>query len=664
MGLGLELAKAYVSVRADASKLGGDLGMIQSMLQEGLALEAGVSFVMFHKMTDAISDFMHKGSEFQDVMEGMEIELGHFARNGTEELVKGLTKFSDRANIGIRDVMEMGRGFLQLGYSTADTVATLEMLGNASGGTLERFKKLTMVYRMLASGSIDARRAFFMLKRDGTVTMQDLAKHFKVTEAEAKKMLKSGKVHFSDFQNILKGLSAEGGRFEGALTNQAETSKRVGAQMQEVWTRVARAVYDPLDKYATKINNELKDTGILLERIARAGGQDLSFAIKGVETFGTIGTVVAGAMTLFESLYAILPKMGFMITSKMQLFKLLFGVVAMATVVTAVITAIGAALGYLVSKFKVLDGLSAAWDGLKKSLTSGWLAHFLAGIGTIFDRFSDMLGIVMDAVGETIQGTFALIKETIGEDMWDAIGKDAMLFAQRAAASLSELGEAILDLVEWTQVFVTFFPEIFQSIGQRITLLFLSVKDTLINTFIDAAAGMQKAFKPFFDWIVLQIASLTLHIEGLKSWATKFRALNAEEIANIGKKIKGGTDFSSMLHSNSAMEFLKENPQLDDMWDRAQAEKDRIAGLRRKPGAGADVLGNVPPGEPEGPKGKGGIFDISGFGKKIQQMMLDDQDDRMVEAIEEGNAIQEGILLDGQASTLLLRQLVEVQGLV
>jgi hypothetical protein len=36
----------------------------------------------------------------------------------------------------------------------------------------------------------------------------------------------------------------------------------------------------------------------------------------------------------------------------------------------------------------------------------------------------------------------------------------------------------------------------------------------------------------------------------------------------------------------------------------------------------------------------------------------------MVEAIEEGNAIQEGILLDGQASTLLLRQLVEVQGLV
>jgi tape measure domain-containing protein len=663
MGLGLELAKAFVSVRADASKLGGDLGQIKSMLQDGLALEAGFAFVGFQKMTNAISQFMHKGSEFQDQMEGMEIELGHFARNGTEELVKGLTKFSDRANIGIRDVMEMGRGFLQLGYSTADTVATLEMLGNASGGTLERFKKLTMVYRMLASGSIDARRAFFMLKRDGTVTMQDLAKHFKVTEAEAKKMLKSGKVHFSDFQNILKGLSAEGGRFEGALTNQAETSKRVGAQMQEVWTRVARAVYDPLDKYATKINNELKDTGILLERIARAGGKDLSFSVKGAETFGKVGAWVAGAVAAFEALNAVLTAVGgkaLAIFGKSGLLRI--GVRALGIV--GVITAIGAALGYLVSKFKVLDGLSAAWDGLKKSLTSGWLAHFLAGIGTIFDRFSDMLGIVMDAVGETIQGTFALIKETIGEDMWDAIGKDAMLFAQRAAASLSELGEAILDLVEWTQVFVTFFPEIFQSIGQRITLLFLSVKDTLINTFIDAAAGMQKAFKPFFDWIVLQIASLTLHIEGLKSWATKFRALNAEEIANIGKKIKGGTDFSSMLHSNSAMEFLKENPQLDDMWDRAQAEKDRIAGLRRKPGAGADVLGNVPPGEPEGPKGKGGIFDISGFGKKIQQMMLDDQDDRMVEAIEEGNAIQEGILLDGQASTLLLRQLVEVQGLV
>jgi hypothetical protein len=470
-------------------------------------------------------------------------------------------------------------------------------------------------------------------------------------------------VHFSDFQNILKGLSAEGGRFEGALTNQAETSKRVGAQMQEVWTRVARAVYDPLDKYATKINNELKDTGILLERIARAGGKDLSFSVKGAETFGKVGAWVAGAVAAFEALNAVLTAVGgkaLAIFGKSGLLRI--GVRALGIV--GVITAIGAALGYLVSKFKVLDGLSAAWDGLKKSLTSGWLAHFLAGIGTIFDRFSDMLGIVMDAVGETIQGTFALIKETIGEDMWDAIGKDAMLFAQRAAASLSELGEAILDLVEWTQVFVTFFPEIFQSIGQRITLLFLSVKDTLINTFIDAAAGMQKAFKPFFDWIVLQIASLTLHIEGLKSWATKFRALNAEEIANIGKKIKGGTDFSSMLHSNSAMEFLKENPQLDDMWDRAQAEKDRIAGLRRKPGAGADVLGNVPPGEPEGPKGKGGIFDISGFGKKIQQMMLDDQDDRMVEAIEEGNAIQEGILLDGQASTLLLRQLVEVQGLV
>jgi tape measure domain-containing protein len=663
MGLGLELAKAFVSVRADASKLGGDLGQIKSMLQDGLALEAGFAFVGFQKMTNAISQFMHKGSEFQDQMEGMEIELGHFARNGTEELVKGLTKFSDRANIGIRDVMEMGRGFLQLGYSTADTVATLEMLGNASGGTLERFKKLTMVYRMLASGSIDARRAFFMLKRDGTVTMQDLAKHFKVTEAEAKKMLKSGKVHFSDFQNILKGLSAEGGRFEGALTNQAETSKRVGAQMQEVWTRVARAVYDPLDKYATKINNELKDTGILLERIARAGGKDLSFSVKGAETFGKVGAWVAGAVAAFEALNAVLTAVGgkaLAIFGKSGLLRI--GVRALGIV--GVITAIGAALGYLVSKFKVLDGLSAAWDGLKKSLTSGWLAHFLAGIGTIFDRFSDMLGIVMDAVGETIQGTFALIKETIGEDMWDAIGKDAMLFAQRAAASLSELGEAILDLVEWTQVFVTFFPEIFQSIGQRITLLFLSVKDTLINTFIDAAAGMQKAFKPFFDWIVLQIASLTLHIEGLKSWATKFRALNAEEIANIGKKIKGGTDFSSMLHSNSAMEFLKENPQLDDMWDRAQAEKDRIAGLRRKPGAGADVLGNVPPGEPEGPKGKGGIFDISGFGKKIQQMMLDDQDDRMVEAIEDGNDIQHEILLDGQANTLLLRQLIEVQGLV
>lgn len=285
--MSLELAKAWVKIRGDASGLRRDLentksevkttvGDLAGYIKGALAGLAGAAFV--RRGLGLAGQFEQTKIAF-DTMLGSAIE--------TKKTLEDLTQFAAKTPFEMPEILQAARGLIQFGERGDDLMATLRMLGDASAGTSTNFGLLALIFNQIRGVGKLLTQDFRQLSTRGVLSLQDIADHFKVTTEEAQKMLSSGKISFEDVKAILAGLSNEGGRFANMMEKQSASYLGLMSTLTDNINIITREVGDKFLPIAKQMVSMMVEASDAIREMVSGGNV---FAA----TFGALSPLLMG----------------------------------------------------------------------------------------------------------------------------------------------------------------------------------------------------------------------------------------------------------------------------------------------------------------------------------------------------------------------------------
>ncbi len=279
--MGLELAKAFVSVRADASHVGPDLRGAQPGIEQAIG---GMSFSI-GGLTAALAGLagvgatvkaMFTAGTFEQTVIAFETMIGSVKE--TQDTLANLTEFAAKTPFEMPEILQAARGLIQFGERGQELMGTLNMLGNAASGTSTSFGMVALIFNQIRGVGKLLTQDFRQLSTRGIISLADIAKYYKVSTEEAQKMLSAGKITFEEFRKIMAGLSGEGGRFANLMEKQSHSYLGLWSTFKDEVGLVSRAFGEQLLPMAKEVLIKM----ISLADIVRVWVNEHKELVKGI----------------------------------------------------------------------------------------------------------------------------------------------------------------------------------------------------------------------------------------------------------------------------------------------------------------------------------------------------------------------------------------------
>ncbi|GIW60119.1 MAG: hypothetical protein KatS3mg087_1185 [Patescibacteria group bacterium] len=242
-----------------------------------------------------------------------------------QETLARLVDFSARTPFQLPEILQASRMLIQFGERGDEMMDTMVLLGNAAAATQTDFGTLALIFNQIRGVGKLLTQDFRQLATRGVISLQDIAKHFGVTTAKAQQMLSEGMISFEDVRDILRNLSAEGGRFANQMEKQSQTLSGLFSTLK-----------DNINITLGKIGEEM---GKILKPI-------LSALIKVINFFNSAGSgifvFIAAVIGVGAAMGIVLGSIGAFVFTLFKLLAVLGAVVKIVGVVGAAIAALGA----------------------------------------------------------------------------------------------------------------------------------------------------------------------------------------------------------------------------------------------------------------------------------------------------------------------------------
>ena len=401
--MGIELANAFIRVRGDSSGLDSDLDSLQKKTESKMkSIAAGAAgilapFAAFGK--SIIEQGLASAGAFEQTQVEMETMIGSVKE--TQDLLAKLTRFAVVTPFEMPQLIQVTRGLVQFGERGDQLMDTLKMLGDASGGTAQKFQDLGRIFNHVRGTGHLMQFQFRELSMRGIIALTDISKYYGVTTEEADKMISHGKVSFEEFRKILKGLTMEGGRYNNMMEKQSQTYLGLISTMNDALNITKRMLVTPLMPMFKAATNVIISFADILSKVATNGGTFVSFAFAGATAFAILAGSIAAA------------------TFAAQFFGItLYGTI-IGTGVGAVVIALGAAFGalaaYLMQNVEFMDLMSETWQNIKDAFQEYLDAFntFLDDNKETFDEIKALWNEIMTNLVATAKSVFKSISEYI-----------------------------------------------------------------------------------------------------------------------------------------------------------------------------------------------------------------------------------------------------------
>ena len=219
-------------------------------------------------------------------------------------LLNDLTKFAAETPFEMPEIEQVARGMVMFGEDSKSLMDTLQMLGNAASGTSSSFGMLGLVYNQIRGVGKLLTQDFRQLSTRGVISLRDIAKHYKITDAAAQEMLSRGKVSFEDFRAIMMNLAGENGtgRFAGMMKKQSESMMGLLSTFSDAWRITMRQIGEeivPVGKWFVKLGITAVSSFSSMDSVTKkliAGTLGLGAALGGVFTTMASGAFLTGKL--------------------------------------------------------------------------------------------------------------------------------------------------------------------------------------------------------------------------------------------------------------------------------------------------------------------------------------------------------------------------------
>lgn len=334
--MGLELAKAYVSIRGDASKLPNDLEAtkktaasyvtsISSMFSTPLgsalvAVDAVLSGIVrklaiINRIVIPVSAAfatlfslatVKKGiglaSEFEQTSVAFETILGSASK--AKETLNDLLSFAASTPFEISGLTEASKTLLAFQVTQKDLLPTLKALGDISAGTGKDLGELAVIFGQIKSKGKLQGGELLQLAEAGVPIISALANQFGVAESAIADMVSKGKVGFKDVEQALMSMSAAGGTFFNLMEKQSRTVGGLWSTLKDNLAGLLREFFIEIQP----VTKELLNLGLA---ITGSLTNSLDASKEGIKDFSSTWSIEINAMTRQFERFLELVKTGF-----------------------------------------------------------------------------------------------------------------------------------------------------------------------------------------------------------------------------------------------------------------------------------------------------------------------------------------------------------------
>ena len=617
--MGIELAHAFIRIRGDSSGLGQELDNAKKETEQKIndirKAAAGVMGMLGKFGSGILRQGIAAASAHEMAVVEMETLLG--SAEEAKDMLGQLTEFAVKTPFEMPGITSVATQMIQFGERGDEVMETMNILADASGGTSSKFQILGLVLNQIRGVGKLLTQDFRQLSTRGIISLTDLANHFGVTEAEAQKMISSGKVSFEDFRGMLKGLTEEGGRYNNMAEKMSRTMRGLTSTFSDAKNIIFRIMATPLIPYLKGALNVMISMANSVEEFVSASQGYAGAAFAGATAFQLLGVSIYGA--------------GF----ALRFFGLTWKKVIIGGLRASVFGMIGAGIFAFIHAIgkneEAVRALGEIWDNVMRGM-GAIMTWFAGSTGETFEWIGQKIGNVISWIAGLLDAVSLLT--TNWKLGWEVIKTSVVLsLALAAQAGWKFFQNMIAGALGFSAAFYT---------------VFVDIGKVIVNVFVNAFKIIAGSFKALVKGIAsgdsfgaIAGAMKDAMMEGFEKMG--------DSMPNVAKNAqKAYTETFAKFAGDGETPFDKTIEDAQAMMDdnlnalTAEREQRRTKAEEEKKKGPAKMTDT-------GPEGMGS-FGRKGFlaaGNDFQNKLLksgEDKDKKRNSLLESGNKIQNQIL--------------------
>ena len=240
--------------RTSASGLSGALGTLGGSLGslKGLTVAAAAGFAAM-KLKDYGQYALQTSAAFEQLAISFRVMTGS-AQTG-QELTDAIIELGAKTPMTAQQLSKAAQLLLSFGESAENIIPDLKLLGDITGGEVNRFNMLALAFAQVGANGRLMGQDLLQMVNAGFNPLQIISQKTGRSMGELRKEMEEGRISFQMVAQAMKDAASEGGRYFGLMEQQAGSLNGLLSTNADTWEQVAKNIGDmflPMAKAAVQ----------------------------------------------------------------------------------------------------------------------------------------------------------------------------------------------------------------------------------------------------------------------------------------------------------------------------------------------------------------------------------------------------------------------------
>lgn len=226
-----EMERRIKGVSGTVVKEGAEMDKTFRNIGAGMA-----AYFSAQQLGDFVTQVANVRGEFQQLEISFETMLKNKALS--DKLMADVVEFAAKTPFDLQQVATGAKQLLAYGTQVNDIIPTMRQLGDVAAGLSIPFGELVYLYGTSATQGKLMTKDLMQFAGRGIPIIEELSKILKVSKAEVMNLTESGKIGFTELQQVIENLTSSTGMFGGMMEKQAASINGLRSNLGDAWDQM------------------------------------------------------------------------------------------------------------------------------------------------------------------------------------------------------------------------------------------------------------------------------------------------------------------------------------------------------------------------------------------------------------------------------------------
>ena len=233
--------------------LGGSLGSLK-----GLTVAAAAGFAAM-KLKDYGQYALQTAASFEQLAISFRVMTGS-AQTG-QELTDAIIKLGAETPMTAQQLSKAAQLLLSFGESAENIIPDLKLLGDITGGEVNRFNQLSLAFAQVGANGRLMGQDLLQMVNAGFNPLQIMSQTTGKSMGQLREEMSEGRISFQMVAQAMRDAASEGGRYFGLMEQQSQSLNGRLSTLGDTWEQVAKSIGDAFAPAAKAAVNALISLG-------------------------------------------------------------------------------------------------------------------------------------------------------------------------------------------------------------------------------------------------------------------------------------------------------------------------------------------------------------------------------------------------------------------